>query len=177
MKPTNGTPENIEVYNILCDSVGITPAPNNGTLRLPLKPVGLHSEEPGAGIESPEDPVTSYTLTSSATPITTSPVVMSTTVSTTTPAQSAPSSSVTSAKSSSAVSEPHTPSTNQPNPQSTDQPTGSGNGTDGSPSDRNSDAKTQNFWDWFTGKVSKWWGKVSNSGKDDKPDDNSSSST
>jgi len=38
--------QNIEVYNILCDSLGIEPKPNNGTLRLPLKPVGLHSDEP-----------------------------------------------------------------------------------------------------------------------------------
>ena len=38
--------ENTEVYNIICDSIGIEPKPNNGTLRLPLKPVGLHSDEP-----------------------------------------------------------------------------------------------------------------------------------
>lgn len=38
--------ENIEVYNILCDSVGMQPVPNNGTLRLPLSPVGLHDSEP-----------------------------------------------------------------------------------------------------------------------------------
>jgi hypothetical protein len=35
--------ENIEVYNIVCDSLGIAPAPNNGTVRLPLTPVGTHS--------------------------------------------------------------------------------------------------------------------------------------
>lgn len=45
--------ENIEVYNILCDSVGLAPRPNNGTLRLPLKPFGLHDE--GAA-ETPPDP-------------------------------------------------------------------------------------------------------------------------
>jgi hypothetical protein len=33
------------VYNIICDSLCLTPNPNNGTLRLPLKPVGLHSPE------------------------------------------------------------------------------------------------------------------------------------
>ena len=32
------------MYNILCDSVGITPLPNNGTLHLPLAPVGVHGE-------------------------------------------------------------------------------------------------------------------------------------
>lgn len=30
----------------MCDSIGIEPKPNNGTLRLPLKPIGLHSDEP-----------------------------------------------------------------------------------------------------------------------------------
>ena len=177
---TNNTQENIEVYNILCDSVGISPAPNNGTLRLPLKPVGLHSDEPGVAIESPVDPVTSYTLalTSSTTPLTASPVAIFTTVSTATPAQSAPTDPVTSTKTSSVVSNQNTPSTNQPNPQPTDQPSGGDNGTDdNNPSDGNSDSKTQSFWDWFTGKVSNWWGKVSNAGKDNKSDGSSSSST
>ncbi|RAL68570.1 hypothetical protein DID88_007292 [Monilinia fructigena] len=37
--------QNIEVYNIVCDSLALTPKPNNGTLRLPLKPIGLHSPD------------------------------------------------------------------------------------------------------------------------------------
>ncbi len=37
--------QNIEVYNIICDSLHITPQPNNGTIRLPLKPVGQHSDD------------------------------------------------------------------------------------------------------------------------------------
>lgn len=53
--------ENIEVYNIMCDSIGLAPSPNNGTLRLPLKPVGLHDSE--SAVELPPDPVTSYTIT------------------------------------------------------------------------------------------------------------------
>jgi hypothetical protein len=40
------------VYNIICDSLCLTPRPNNGTLRLPLKPVGLHSPE-----TAPSDPL------------------------------------------------------------------------------------------------------------------------
>jgi len=44
--------QNLEVYNIICDSLGIEPNPNNGTLRLPLKPVGLHSNDEPA---SPDD--------------------------------------------------------------------------------------------------------------------------
>ncbi|KAM5346786.1 hypothetical protein ACJ41O_009791 [Fusarium nematophilum] len=43
--------QNIEVYNMLCDSVGIVPKPNNGTLRLPLKPIGIHKPE-----DTPEEP-------------------------------------------------------------------------------------------------------------------------
>lgn len=52
--------QNIEVYNIVCDSLGIEPHPNNGTLRLPLKTQGLHSDvdEP---VEIPSDPVASLT--------------------------------------------------------------------------------------------------------------------
>jgi hypothetical protein len=46
--------ENIEVYNIICDSLGIDPKPNNGTLRLPLKTVGLHS--PDTALDEPSDP-------------------------------------------------------------------------------------------------------------------------
>ena len=36
---------NVEVYNIVCDSIGVEPHTNNGTLRLPLKPVGIHGNE------------------------------------------------------------------------------------------------------------------------------------
>ena len=46
--------QNTEVYNIICDSLGIKPKPNNGTLRLPLKPEGLHSHK---GATSTEDVV------------------------------------------------------------------------------------------------------------------------
>ncbi|KAF3481879.1 type I phosphodiesterase/nucleotide pyrophosphatase family protein [Arthroderma uncinatum] len=44
--------QNIEVYNIVCDSLRIKPHPNNGTLRLPLKPVGLHSDGKTPPIEN-----------------------------------------------------------------------------------------------------------------------------
>lgn len=45
--------ENIEVYNIVCDSLGLQPQPNNGTLRLPLKTSGLHS--PATSPSEPAD--------------------------------------------------------------------------------------------------------------------------
>ncbi|KAK1041850.1 hypothetical protein LTS16_009219 [Friedmanniomyces endolithicus] len=46
--------QNTEVYNIVCDSLGLEPVANNGTLRLPLKPSGVHDFD--APLEIPEDP-------------------------------------------------------------------------------------------------------------------------
>ncbi len=43
------------MYNIVCDSLGIEPQANNGTLRLPLKPGGVHSSQPPSADEIPED--------------------------------------------------------------------------------------------------------------------------
>lgn len=63
--------ENIEVYNILCDSLGVDPVPNNGTLRLPLKPVGLHSDEDAPPVETPSDPPESAMSTTGTGPTTT----------------------------------------------------------------------------------------------------------
>ncbi|RDW66947.1 phosphodiest-domain-containing protein [Coleophoma crateriformis] len=54
--------QNIEVYNIICDSLHLTPRPNNGTLRLPLKTVGVHSSDTTPA--EPLDPDLSYTSTS-----------------------------------------------------------------------------------------------------------------
>ena len=51
--------ENIEVYNILCDSLEIDPVPNNGTFRLPLKTIGLHSDTDVPSLDTPDDPPTS----------------------------------------------------------------------------------------------------------------------
>ncbi|EFQ93484.1 hypothetical protein CFE70_001030 [Pyrenophora teres f. teres 0-1] len=53
--------QNIELYNIICDSINITPVPNNGTLRLPLRPTGLHNDtQTTASDHTPEDPVPPY---------------------------------------------------------------------------------------------------------------------
>lgn len=46
------------MYNILCDSLGIEPLPNNGTLRLPLQVIGLHSDKQPPVPETPSDPPT-----------------------------------------------------------------------------------------------------------------------
>lgn len=55
------------MYNILCDSLHITPSPNNGTLRLPLKPVGLHSDNkdrPSTTVEDFPATVNGHTVSS-----------------------------------------------------------------------------------------------------------------
>ncbi|KZM26262.1 uncharacterized protein EKO05_0002171 [Ascochyta rabiei] len=56
--------QNIELYNIICDTIGLTPAPNNGTLRLPLRPTGLHNDNEDSPNETPTDPVGVHSLTS-----------------------------------------------------------------------------------------------------------------
>lgn len=48
--------QNIEVYNILCDTLGIKPHPNNGTLRLPLSTEGFHDDHDTSQLETPQDP-------------------------------------------------------------------------------------------------------------------------
>ncbi len=49
--------QNTEVYNIVCDSLGVVPHSSNGTLRLPLQPVGLHSDIDEPALDTPADPV------------------------------------------------------------------------------------------------------------------------
>jgi hypothetical protein len=160
--------ENIEVYNMLCDSVGITPVPNNGTLRLPLKPIGLHDDPATNGLDTPADPVEGHTFSTSPAPEPTKLVLVNP-VSTSSAVSTAPSNTV-------GVDQP------MPQPQPTEQPSeglSDGNSDGGSESDSDSDEedpsaidKVKGFWDWFTGKVDKWWGKVTGHGKGD--DDESS---
>ncbi|KAF2468129.1 Phosphodiest-domain-containing protein [Lindgomyces ingoldianus] len=57
--------QNIELYNIICDTIGIEPMPNNGTLRLPLKPVGLHTDPETPPNVTPADPVETSSILAS----------------------------------------------------------------------------------------------------------------
>lgn len=79
---------------MLCDSVGMEPKPNNGTLRLPLKPIGLHDAEPA--IEELEDPETTTsspaTVASAVTAVSASSTEQVTTTTTTTDAAQNPAS-------------------------------------------------------------------------------------
>lgn len=45
--------QNIEIYNIVCDSLGLEPKPNNGSSRLPFKTSGVHGD---TEVEIPDDP-------------------------------------------------------------------------------------------------------------------------
>jgi len=59
------------VYNIICDSLNLVPKPNNGTIRLPFKPVGVHSPE--NSLEELVDPIPAPSLFTSPSPSTTPP--------------------------------------------------------------------------------------------------------
>lgn len=69
-RPNSRVPvfQNIEVYNIVCDSLGVIPHPNNGTLQLPLKTIGLHSGFDAPSPEIPADPVDDHAETKPTTP-------------------------------------------------------------------------------------------------------------
>ncbi|KAK3330569.1 alkaline-phosphatase-like protein [Apodospora peruviana] len=177
--------QNTEVYNILCDSVGMDPMPNNGTLRLPLKPAGLHTDPGVDDGDTPVDPVivtmtisatttSSSSITAMATKPTKSIVVDPVTVtvsSQTTTTSSSSSSSATQPSKSLGVDLPKPP-----------RPSGaessSGGDTDGGDGDDEDDkGGVHSFWDWFTGKVDEWWGKVTGGGGKSSSDSESASSS
>ena len=116
------------------------PKPNNGTLRLPLQPIGLHSPE--TVIEEPADPVSSYTLpvasTTTATPATVGVDPVDTTAT------------------------PSTPLTVNPvDPQTTD---ASSSGDAGETGTTEESASTlHRVWSWFSDKVHEVWDKITGS--------------
>lgn len=165
----NFEPENIEVYNLLCDSLGLTPKPNNGTLRLPLQPIGTHESEDEPKI--PEDPVASYSLTSTSSQAastssqaasTSSQAAKTKTIErpsvppkpTTTSSSAAVSKQLTSTTTTSSL-QPHTTSSGAAAGTPTQKPQDQDGASDSSPPD-----KLQSIWDWFSDKVDKVWHKI-----------------
>ncbi|PTB74331.1 Phosphodiest-domain-containing protein [Trichoderma longibrachiatum ATCC 18648] len=153
--------QNIEVYNLLCDSLGVRPQPNNGTLRLPLKPIGTHDteEEP----KLPEDPVTSYTISSTSSvsvktqtiPRPSVPPEPTTSTSSST-SSSTTSSTSPSSSSTSSLSRPHTTS-------STAAATHTQNPQDGEEEDDSSGSlkdTVAGLWDWVSNELGKVWHKI-----------------
>ncbi|TDZ34183.1 putative pyrophosphatase/phosphodiesterase [Colletotrichum spinosum] len=146
--------QNINVYNILCDSVGLTPMPNNGTLRLPLSPVGTHSSE---DTPEPEDPVPAYTtsqvLTSTAAP---------------TVAASQPATPASESAKSIQVDPSH--------PSSTDASSGDTEDSEGADEDAIKKGKETliGIWDWVKDKFGKVWDKIKGEKKEGEKDGNES---
>jgi hypothetical protein len=48
--------ENTNVYNLICESIGVAPLANNGTIHLPFTTIGLHSDDDAPVLDTPEDP-------------------------------------------------------------------------------------------------------------------------
>lgn len=162
--------QNIEVYNMVCDSIGVAPKASNGTLRLPLTPVGLHDSE--TVIEEPADPVPAYTMeTLSLTSTSTSSSSVKTTA--TTPAVKTTSAATTSTvttstapanvKTSSSSLSTSATSTSSSAPKPTAPSSGSdedpGEDPDQTALDKVTDA-ANHFWDWLTDKFEEAWEKV-----------------
>ncbi|KAK9420944.1 putative Pyrophosphatase/phosphodiesterase [Seiridium unicorne] len=138
--------QNTEVYNILCDSVGMKPIPNNGTLRLPLKTVGLHDSE--TLLEEPADPVPTATAEDVATGVMSiSPVETS--------SAADPNEQPPTAVGVDPVDPLKEPETNP----AEDNDGGSEEG-DEQPKEFKS---WQDYWDWLTGKVDDLWHKITSS--------------
>ena len=171
--------ENIEVYNMVCDSIGVAPKVSNGTLRLPLAPVGLH--DAGSTIEEPADPVPAYTMESSTSVVktTTASATASTTVATTSTATvgvdpvkdkatstaSSPSSSTSSSATSSSTSSSALPA--QPTETPSDDAEDPGDDPDQTALDKVADA-ANHFWGWLTDKIEEAWDKVKGDKKTDE---------
>ncbi|KAF5656698.1 ectonucleotide pyrophosphatase phosphodiesterase [Fusarium heterosporum] len=150
--------QNIEVYNMLCDSVGLTPSPNNGTLRLPLKPVGVHQPEDTP--EEPEDPPTA--LKESARPTVGEkphhierPTVPQKHTQPERP--TVPIATSGSTKTTISLKKPVKPSkTAAPSKDGGDKHEDSDSDSDSD----DDDDKDEDIWDWFTHKVEKVWHKI-----------------
>ncbi|GME54605.1 Type I phosphodiesterase/nucleotide pyrophosphatase/phosphate transferase [Neofusicoccum parvum] len=136
--------QNIQLYNIICDSIGIDPAPNNGTLRLPLKPVGLHSDvEPE---DSPADPPAPSAAATTAAAATASAAASA--------AQSAAHSVASAAASAQPKPSGTETETAEPVPSEEDEDAKEGEGGESDSSDDDEDEEDEkSWWEWFSDKV------------------------
>ncbi|PNY27182.1 pyrophosphatase/phosphodiesterase [Tolypocladium capitatum] len=147
--------QNTEVYNILADSIGMVPKPNNGTLRLPLKPIGTH--KPDDRPEQPADPP----HPSTAEPPTAGPSKH----------PERPTRPATPTQHERPTPSPTPPQTQEPAPPSdgNDKNQGDDDGKDsGSIKD-----KVKGLWDWLTDKVGHLWDKITGTDSDSDSDSDS----
>ncbi|KAK2590881.1 hypothetical protein QQS21_011435 [Conoideocrella luteorostrata] len=142
--------QNINVYNILCDSLGMEPKPNNGTLRLPFKPVGSHDLEDQH--EQPADPPPSNTVEPTQFVHPTRPSKPESTV-VTSQHDDQPERPVKASSSTGAAAS---------------QPTKDGGEEKGEGSQKGGDKSVgdavKGWWDWFTDKVEGVWDTITGSG-------------
>ena len=129
------------MYNMLCDSVAIKPQSNNGTLRLPLKPIGIHHAE-----DIPKEPSDPPTHTIAAT----SEAVDATTID----VQGTTSRPVTETTTLAEAWRPTAPST----------PLSVGNPDGGQSDEESLKHKLVGVWDWVKDKASGFWNKVTGDG-------------
>ncbi|KKA29814.1 hypothetical protein TD95_005378 [Thielaviopsis punctulata] len=179
--------QNTEVYNMVCQSVGMMPQPNNATLAFPLKVMGQHSDEDFAVL--PEDPEesahasfsTSFTSVSTSASTSTSPIfssskpTSSTSTSSTSTSPTSPSSpvSTTPSVSSSVFSTSSTSTTtytSTPEPSHDDGDDKEDDDNDNGDDDEGDEGddplqdavdQIESFWDWITDKVGDLIDKVS----------------
>ncbi|KAM6482928.1 Phosphodiest-domain-containing protein [Trichoderma sp. SZMC 28011] len=158
--------QNIEVYNLLCDSLGLKPKPNNGTLRLPLKPIGTHKAEDEP--EVPVDPVTSYSVVSTSTSTSTTssqPVKTQDIQRPSVPPEPTSSSSALSSSSTSSLSsttstsvKSHT-TTSEAVATPTEKPSDDNKG-DEDDDDNEGSGGLKGIWDWLSNEIDKVWHKI-----------------
>jgi hypothetical protein len=127
---------------------------NNGTLRLPLSPIGLHdSDEEGSAIDTPPDPVDVATLPSTSA---VSSYASFATGTFATPATISFSESILKPSTASIATPSNTAEVNLPPEPSADPDGNDEDGDDGvDPS--------ASFWDWLTGKIDQIWDKLTGS--------------
>ncbi|KAH7176628.1 alkaline-phosphatase-like protein [Dactylonectria macrodidyma] len=165
--------QNIEVYNMLCDSLGIEPHPNNGTLRLPLVPVGLHDPE-----ESPDEPADPETSGPTQPARPTLPVPPSQPARPTAPEKPEEPEEPEKPTGQAEPTKPTEPTqsaepTKSAKPTKSVKPTSGNDGSSGNgdtddeeDSDDEDDDKDEGWWDWLTEQVDKAWHKITGSDSD-----------
>ncbi|KAL7930473.1 alkaline-phosphatase-like protein [Trichoderma chlorosporum] len=153
--------QNVEVYNLLCDSLGLKPQANNGTLRLPLKPIGTHEAEDAPQV--PVDPVTSYSLTSTSTSsqsAKTQTIQRPTVPPKLITSSTAPSSTPLPSTISTTPLKPHTTST-EAAVTPTEKPHDDNKGDqDGDDDDDETPGGLEGIWDWLSSEFGKVWHKI-----------------
>ena len=154
--------ENIEVYNILCDTVGLQAKPNNGTQRLPLQPVGLHI--PGEEVEVPDEPDVSPSLSGSAN---TKPLAVDP-VETLRPSIEGPATGHTSNTKQVGVDPIQTPDPSTEGPAteatSTKTPQNGPSQDDDDDDETGDEGEPKGLWDWIQDEAKKLWDSVTGNG-------------